>query len=195
MTRMIVPQLDANTVDVTVTAWRKSVGEAVQAGEIVAELTTDKATFELEAEASGVLREILAAEKSIVPSGYILGLIGVPGETDEAAAAANAALMKTYRERAGQGAEARGPGAEVGGDGPATNDSRHSAFPPPSTLQSAPAAGGRVRATPRARRLAQDRGIDLARVQFATGAAVIDETVLMEYLKKVEGPQQVEGGS
>ena len=55
ITRIIVPQLDANTVDVTVTAWRKAPGDRVQAGELIADLTTDKATFELEAAGSGVL--------------------------------------------------------------------------------------------------------------------------------------------
>ena len=98
-TRLTVPHLDANLVDVTVTAWRKAPGDCVRAGEIVAELTTDKATFEFESVAGGTLLAILAAEKSVVPIGYILALVGEPGESDPAAAAHNAALLARYREK------------------------------------------------------------------------------------------------
>ncbi len=152
MTRITIPQLDANLVDVTVTRWRKAIGDTVAAGEILAELTTDKAVYELEAPAAGLLLAVYAAEKSVVPTGFIVGLIGTPGEDDPEAEAANADLMLAYR-------------------GPA-------AAPAPSRDR-----GARVRATPRARRLAQDKGIDLAKVQSETGAEVIDEAVLSAYLK------------
>lgn len=157
MTRMLVPQLDANLVDVTVTAWRKCVGETVAAGEIVADLTTDKATFELESPAAGILLAVLAAEKSIVPAGYVLALIGDPDESDPAAVDENARLMAAYRQSA----------------------SSRTALP-------ADAAGAprpeRVRATPRARRLAQQHHLDLARIQRETGVDVVDETALAAYL-------------
>lgn len=151
MTRITIPQLDANLVDVTVTRWRKAVGDTVAAGEILAELTTDKAVYELEAPAAGMLLAVYAAEKSVVPTGFIVGLLGASGEDDPEAEAANADLMIAYR-------------------GPA-------AAPAPSRDR-----GARVRATPRARRLAQDKGIDLAKVQAETGAEVIDEAVLAPYL-------------
>jgi len=167
ITRIIVPQLDANTIDVTVTAWRKTPGDRVQAGELIADLTTDKATFELEASGSGVLLAILAATKSVVPSGYILAILGEPGETDAAAVAENQALMAAY----GQG---RAPASSSAAPLPA------SGLPLPAS--SSPA---RIRATPRARRIAQERGLDLARIQSETGAAVIDEAVLKPYLDRL----------
>lgn len=152
MTRIIIPQLDANLVDVTVTRWRKQIGDPVTAGESVAELTTDKAAYELESPADGTLLAVYAAEKSVVPTGYIAGLIGAPGETDDAVATDNEALMAAYR----------GP---VAASVPVHD---HSV---------------RVRATPRARRLAKEQGLDLAKIQAETGAEVIDETVLAPYLK------------
>ena len=152
MTRIIIPQLDANLVDVTVTRWRKNTGDAVAAGESVAELTTDKAVYELESPAAGTLIAVFAAEKSVVPTGYIVGLVGAPGEEDLDAEAENEAMMIAYR-------------------GPA-------AAPAPSRERAA-----RVRATPRARRLAQEKGIDLAKVAAETGAEVVDEAVLAPYLK------------
>ncbi len=154
MTRIIIPQLDANLVDVTVTRWRKNIGDTVKAGESIAELTTDKAVYELEAPADGTLLAIYAAEKSVVPTGFNAGLIGNPGESDAEAEAANAEQMAAYR----------------GGAAP-------SAAPAPHDR------GTRVRATPRARRLAQEKGLDLARIQAETGAEVIDEAVLAPYLK------------
>ncbi len=152
MTRITIPQLDANLVDVTLTRWRKTVGASVAAGETLAELTTDKAVYELEAPASGTLIAIYAADKSVVPTGFIVGLLGTPGESDPDAETANADLMTAYRGPAAAPAPARDRGA-------------------------------RVRATPRARRLAQEKGIDLAKVQAETGAEVIDEAVLAPYLK------------
>jgi pyruvate/2-oxoglutarate dehydrogenase complex dihydrolipoamide acyltransferase (E2) component len=101
ITRITVPHLDANLIDVTVTAWRSAPGDRVQVGEIVAELTTDKATFELESTSSGNLLEILAAPKSVVPSGYILAVLGEPGEVDSEAVELNQALMAKYRAEAG----------------------------------------------------------------------------------------------
>ena len=152
MTTITIPQLDANLVDVTVTRWRKQVGDAVAAGEIVADLTTDKAAYELEAPASGTLLAIAAAEKSIVPAGAAIGFIGEPCEAAAAVA---------------QGAGAP-PDAQEGRGGAAAAD--------------AAARAPRVRATPRARRLAQERGLDLAAIQAATGAEIIDEAVLAPYL-------------
>ncbi len=169
ITRLTVPPLDANILDVTITAWRKTPGEMVRQGEIVAELTTDKATFDLEAMGSGTLLAILAAPKSVVPSGYILALLGEPGETDERAVAQNQALMSKYRAAAGH------PSTTPRGPTPAT------ATPPPATP---PAPATRIRATPRARRLAQEHGLDLAHIQAETGAEVVDEAVLQPYLRK-----------
>ncbi len=162
MTRLTVPQLDANLVDVTVTGWHKQPGEPVTTGEPLVEITTDKAAFELEAPADGALLAILAETKSVVPAGYILALIGAPGETDATAAAENARLLAAYRDH---------PQGAAGG------------APAPTAAPAAPAApAGRIRATPRARRLAQQHGLDLARIQAESGAEVVTETVLAPYL-------------
>ncbi|MEI7899080.1 MAG: biotin/lipoyl-containing protein [bacterium] len=153
MTRLIIPQLDVNLVDVTLTHWRKSIGDSVTAGEPLAELTTDKAVYELEAPASGILLAICAAQKSVVPTGFIVGLIGTPDESDPDAERVNADLMAAYC------------GGPAGAPAPARDRDAY------------------VRATPRARRLAQENGIDLAQVQAETGAAVVDEAALAPYLK------------
>lgn len=152
MTRITIPQLDANLVDVTVTRWHKKPGDSVTAGEGLAELTTDKAVYELEAPADGTLLAIYAAEKSVVPTGFTVGLIGAPGEVDAEAEAVNETRMAAYR------------GASASAAAPARD------------------RGTRVRATPRARRLAQEKGLDLAKIQAETGAELVDEKILAPYL-------------
>ncbi|MFZ4394010.1 MAG: biotin/lipoyl-containing protein [Kiritimatiellia bacterium] len=190
ITRITVPHLDANLIDVTVTAWRSAPGDRVQVGEIVAELTTDKATFELEATGSGTLLEILAAPKSVVPSGYILAVLGEPGEVDADAAGLNRALMTKYREGAGgrktadrgQKTEGRDQRSEIRDQ--RSEDKTNSLPPAAAHLPPTAPAATRVRATPRARRLAQELGLDLAKIQAETGAEVIDESVLLAYKQK-----------
>ena len=151
MTRIIIPQLDVNLIDVTVTCWHKQPGDAVTAGENLADLTTDKAVYELEAPADGTLLAVYASAKSLVPTGFIVGLIGTPGESDSGIEPENSALMDAYRGPAAAAAPAR---------------------------DRAP----RIRATPRARRLAQENNLDLAKIQAETGAEIIDETALAPYL-------------
>jgi pyruvate dehydrogenase E2 component (dihydrolipoamide acetyltransferase) len=161
-TRITVPFLDANMLDVTVTAWRKAPGDCVQTGEIVAELTTDKATFELESTGRGTLLEILAAQKSVVPSGYILALLGEPGETDLDAAAYNDKLMKKYRsEIRGQRSEVSNQQKNVGALPRSAISDQNSEFNqeprtknqepgnPPSTLRTRRAGGAGARHPPR----------------------------------------------
>lgn len=152
MTAVTIPQLDANLVDVTITRWNKTVGDTVSAGDVLAELTTDKAVYELECPADGTLLAVYASEKSVVPTGFIVGYVGDAGEIPPAAPQENDALMARY---AGLTAVAQVRPRE----------------------QTA-----RVRATPKARRLAREHQLDLAKIQAETGVEVVDEATLAPYL-------------
>jgi pyruvate dehydrogenase E2 component (dihydrolipoamide acetyltransferase) len=154
MTSITIPQLDANIVDVTITSWHKQVGDVIVKGESVAVLTTDKAAYELEAPAEGILLAILAPVKSIVPTGSVIGFVGQPDEKVDTALAEMTQGQKDVRTQ-----EAVRTAARV--------------MPP------------RVRATPRARRLAQEKGFDLVAIQAALGLEIIDEAAIAAYeLKK-----------
>lgn len=152
MTRVIIPTLDANLVDVTVTCWRKTPGESVEKGETVAELTTDKAVYELEAPASGELLQVLAPAKSVVPTGYIVAVIGAAGECDSDAQSANDRIMADYR-----------------GDAPGVAETMTEYKP-------------RVRATPKARRLARQHDLDLEAIAQQSGVDVVDEETVKQYI-------------
>lgn len=91
-----VPKLNENMDAAMVGRWTKGVGDRVNAGDIIVELVTDKATFELQAEEEGVLRTSAAPEKSTVPVGYALAVIARANETPPDIETENAALMKSY---------------------------------------------------------------------------------------------------
>jgi pyruvate dehydrogenase E2 component (dihydrolipoamide acetyltransferase) len=163
MTVIVIPQLDANVVDVTITQWRKQVGDVVAKGEILAVLTTDKAAYDFEAPAAGTLLSIVAPTKSIVPTGSVIGVIGEPGEKAEAAACTGATMTQV-----GTGRCACPPG--------------RCACPP--GRNAAPSVQPRIRATPRARRLAAEKGFDLVEIQTALGIEIIDEAAIAAFEQK-----------
>jgi len=155
MKRLIIPQLDANLIDVTVSSWKKAVGDKIQKGETVAELTTDKAVYELEAPESGELLSIIAEEKSVVPTSYIIALIGVAGEEDLKIYEDNAACLSAY----------------IGESAVKSSDTKRE-------------RKERVRATPKARRMARKNGLDLAEIQQKTGAEVVNEAAINKFLEQ-----------
>lgn len=139
-----IDRLDANIEEITVGRWLKAVGEPVALEEPVVEIITDKITFEYAAEGEGVLREIVAPERSIVPVHYVIGVVARPGEELPDWDAHNASLLA----------------------GVAAGVSVHAAAAVPSV----PAE--RVRATPAARRRARELGIDLGEVARGVDGAV-----------------------
>jgi pyruvate dehydrogenase E2 component (dihydrolipoamide acetyltransferase) len=127
----------------TVVKWLKSEGDAVEKGELLYELDTDKVTQEVEAEASGVLLKIAVTEGE-VPVGTTLAFIGEAGEQVEA---------EPPREEA--------PAAEPQAPAPAPEPD----LPPAAAVAPADRDGGeRIKASPLARRLAREQGIDLAAI-------------------------------
>ena len=136
-TSVVMPQMGYDMQEGTLVRWLKQEGEEIARGEAIAEIETDKAVIEMEAYASGVVLKTVAAEGSTVPVGETIAFIGSPGEPvpEVSAPAAPAAEAAPEPEQAAEAAE---PAA-------------------------APTSGA-VRASPVARRLAQEKGIDLAQV-------------------------------
>ena len=168
ISRILIPQAFENMEEATLGRWLKSEGDSIAIGDGLCELITEKTTFDLPAEAAGVLRRITAPEKSIVPVGYIIGLIGEIEDELPDVAAANTAMLE--RPKTGEGdAPSAMPTLSV----PALSV-RLVAAPTQSTL-GAPGAGSRVRATPAARRAAREKGIDLEKVAAANPGKVLSE--------------------
>jgi pimeloyl-ACP methyl ester carboxylesterase len=132
--------------------WLKKAGESVQEGEPIVEIESEKATNEVEAPVTGIMRTIEIQEGDSAPVGAAIAVITLPGEelSDEQVAELLREDAEIKRQRAEKlTKQAAAPKA-------ATTDA-------PSRVMRAPAsAGGRVSASPVARRLAQELGVDLA---------------------------------
>jgi pyruvate/2-oxoglutarate dehydrogenase complex dihydrolipoamide acyltransferase (E2) component len=76
---LIVPNMDLTIVEATILKWLKQVGDAVQEGEGIVQIETDKAVSEVEAPATGVLQEQLIAEGTTVELGTRIGTIETGG--------------------------------------------------------------------------------------------------------------------
>lgn len=154
ITKVAVPKISANVEEETITAWFKKEGETVNKGERLLEITTDKACVEVESPRSGSIRKILAREKSVLPVGYIVALIGNPSDPLPDVSRKNIALMEKHRSRI-------------------SRKGKTSRRAPARTRSS-------VRATPAARRLAKDLGIDLAKLARKLKTDVVTRTMIEE---------------
>src|SRR5919199_1625207 len=140
-TEIKLPRLGQGMESGTIVKWLKSEGDRVEKGEPLYELDTDKVTQEVEAEASGVLLKIAVAEGE-ADVGTTIAVIGEQGEEIPAISGAPAAEQTEQKPQ-----EAPAPSD---GDGRARE------------VVSVQPAEGRVKASPLARRIARERGIDLA---------------------------------
>ena len=93
-TPVIMPALELAQETGKVVRWLKAPGDAVAKGEPLVEIETDKVTVEIEATASGVLRDITALEGDVVPVGHTIALIAAPGEAGAAQATPGAATVR-----------------------------------------------------------------------------------------------------
>jgi len=161
-TEIKMPQLGLTMTEGTVTQWFKKVGEAVTQGELLFEVATDKITNQIEATASGILLEIRVAEGKVAPVQSIVGIVGAAGESVGAAP-----VVASVTAAAANSTE--------------TTPAMAAAITATSSPMAAPAqaSDGRVKASPAARKMAEELGVDLAKVT-ATGpeGRVIERDVL-----------------
>jgi len=217
-----MPKLSDTMEEGTINVWRKSEGEAIERGDILVEIETDKADMEFEAYMSGTLAKILVRAGETVAVGTPIAVVRLPRDSDED-------LTSFLAERGGQPVSAAAPvaAAPAAGAGQAAATSapqpgrsgpsgpapavKSAAAPPPASAPASvavPAAAitptskipffapdpDRVRATPRARTLARERGVDLSEI----GGTGPDGAVLVpdveRYLESLEeGESLLEG--
>ncbi len=148
-TEVKLPRLGQGMESGTIVKWLKSEGDAVEKGEALYELDTDKVTQEVEAEASGVLLKI-AVREGEVEVGKTIGFIG---DKDESVSEPADAPKEPERDRS---ASTNGSQREVE---TAEAEPEERAAPEPT------GSGGRIKASPLARRIARERGVDLAQLR------------------------------
>jgi pyruvate dehydrogenase E2 component (dihydrolipoamide acetyltransferase) len=160
MSEIIMPKMGDAMTEGKVIRWYKKAGDAVKKGEPVLEIETDKVNLDLEAEADGIIEDVAVEEGSMAPVGAVLAMIGT-------GAGGAKAKPKAKEEKSAEAKPAEKPKNEKPEAAPAKEA--------PAAAKNGPAAGGavvqmpqraegRVKSSPLARRIARDRGVDLAAV-------------------------------
>ena len=153
-TEIKLPRLGQGMEAGTIVRWLKSEGEQVEKGEPLYELDTDKVTQEVEADASGVLLRIAVAEGE-VPVGQTIAVIGEEGEQ---VSAPEPEQVDEEPQEEGSRAPARDEERERGQEASSNGSDQATAARPAEPTR----ADGRIKASPLARRIARERGIELA---------------------------------
>jgi len=171
--------MGADMTEGTLVKWLKAVGDQVDRGEVIAEIETDKATVELEAFESGVLKKVVVQEGETVPVGQVIALLGAADEQVDAEPERQPPAETPARRGHGDGTASASASARQNA---ATTTAQREQAPPaaPETEQMhvditpGQAGGsadgvagdeGRVRVSPVARRIAMDAGLDLSRLK------------------------------
>ncbi len=177
-TEITMPKLSDTMTEGRLISWKKSVGEKVSRGDIIAEVETDKANMELEAFVSGTLLETRVKPGEMAPVGTVIAVVGEAGEVVQAQPAKEAALPATEPER---------PRPEPAVAAAATSQ----ADTEPVTEESAE-AGEKEKASPMVRRLARERGIDLKMVKGSGQDGRILKEDLELFLKERQVQKQAQ---
>jgi pyruvate dehydrogenase E2 component (dihydrolipoamide acetyltransferase) len=164
ISEVVMPQMGADMTEGTLIRWLKEEGAEVTRGEIIAEIETDKANVEIEAFESGIFRKALAGEGDVVQVGEVIAVIadrdedisqygnGAKPMAAPMPAAAPGEPVESAPQPTAPPAAAMAPAPQ-----------QETASPPRSATP--PAEQGRIRASPLAKRLANERGLDIARVR------------------------------
>ncbi|MGH3037654.1 MAG: dihydrolipoamide acetyltransferase family protein [Gaiellaceae bacterium] len=163
--QVTLPRLGPGMESGTIVRWLKSEGDRVEKGEPLYELDTEKVTQEVEADASGVLLKILAGEGEEIEVGKAVAVIGEEGE-EVAEPEAEAEAKDSSKVTEDEGSEEGEPAPEREGE----REQGREAAEEEAEEEKAPsdgavaADGGRVKASPLARRIARERGIELSAI-------------------------------
>jgi pyruvate dehydrogenase E2 component (dihydrolipoamide acetyltransferase) len=183
MPEIQMPKLSDTMTEGTLVAWKKKKGDKVSAGEVIAEIETDKATMEWESPEDGTLSEIYVEEGGKVNVGDKIAFIGEPGEASTSAEPSGK-QQESAAKKEEKGAEPipTKSKAETEKPAPAKKQDEETAPPQPTGKQPPPVKGKepaekrqpvvsepsaeepRVKASPVARRVAGELGVDLASV-------------------------------
>jgi pyruvate dehydrogenase E2 component (dihydrolipoamide acetyltransferase) len=172
-----MPKLGFDMAEGTLVRWVKNEGEDINKGDVLAEIETDKATVEVESSAAGVVLKLLVDQGTVVPVSTPIAVVGEKGEkVDVAALEAESAPEK--EEPAPAEAPAPQPPFE-----PA------SAKEPTSEPKAATTPEGRIKASPLARRVAEEKNVDLSAIQgTGPGGRIVRRDIEAALVRSVPAP-------
>jgi pyruvate dehydrogenase E2 component (dihydrolipoamide acetyltransferase) len=150
MAEVVMPRLSDSMEEGTILQWLKQVGDEIAVGDELVEIETDKANMAYESDVAGTLTEILAQEGETLPIGTPIARVGDSGEGSDRSTAGEASEAAPEAPTAQAGAPAESPPEQQGA--PAGEQATSDGL----------AADGRPKASPLARRMAKEKGVDLA---------------------------------
>ncbi len=172
MAEITMPRLSDTMSEGAVGKWLKKPGDTIASGDVIAEIETDKATMDLEAFENGTLQKILVPEGKTVPVGEPIAIIG--DGAVEAAPEPAAEPAKAAPEATAAPASAAQPAPDKAVD----KETAQPAAQPQAQPATPSTNGDRIKASPVAKRLATERGIDLSQVKgTGPGGRIIKENV------------------
>ena len=149
-----MPKMSDTMEEGVIVEWLKKEGDTVKSGDILAEVETDKATMELENYVKGTLLHIGVQKGQAVPVDGIIAIVGEPGEDIKALLAEASTKKEAPKEEA---AESSAPAPQATPSAPAAPAANNTTAP--STTDD-----GRIKASPLARKMAEDKGLDITRI-------------------------------
>ncbi len=178
---VLMPRLSDTMTEGVIAGWHKKVGDKVKKGELLAEIETDKATMELESYKDGTLLHIGAEEGSKIPVNGLLAVIGEEGKVD---------LDKIISAAKGGGETETKQSAPA--EKETTSAKQEKSAPVKETTDTSSAdQNGRIKASPLAKKLAADKGIDLGQVKGSGDGGRIIKSDVDQFKPAEKASQQV----
>ena len=173
ITEVTMPSMGADMTEGTIAKWLMDEGDQISRGDKLAEIETDKTVVEMEAYADGLLRKIIVYEGSLVQVGTVIAYIG--DADDDVPEDAAATLVETEAPETEVASVPRQSGES---SAPAEVAQKTIGPAPESIATVTSAMSGRVKASPIARKIAEEKGINIAEVQgTGPGGRVIKDDV------------------
>jgi pyruvate dehydrogenase E2 component (dihydrolipoamide acetyltransferase) len=179
---VLMPRLSDTMEEGVIAEWRKNVGEAVKKGDVLADIETDKATMELESYKNGTLLYIGAQKGEKIPVNGLLCIIGEKGKVDVdaiVAAVKSGNKPDTVSQKLEVQKKADSQQTAVGNKPQET-----------STENQQTSDNGRLKASPLAKRLAKEKGIDINKIQGSGDSGRITKADIDTYKESGVGGQE-----
>lgn len=172
---VLMPRLSDTMEEGVIASWHKNVGDTVKKGEVLAEIETDKATMELESYKNGTLLHIGAQKGGKIPVNGLLCIIGEKGKVDVNAVVVALKSGVATANQPGQPAQT------------AKTETNQIAVTPTAAVASSSSENGRVKASPLAKKLAAEKGIDIKAISGSGDGGRIIKADIDNYNEKAGG--------
>lgn len=193
ITRVVMPKLTDTMEEGVVVAWKKHEGDAVDSGDILAEIETDKAVLDLESFGSGVLRKVLVPEGETVKAGKLIAVIGEQDDDIEATlvetSEAQTVAPDPQKDSAAPPPQQKPSHASPAPPIPTKGEKSSSAKKEARDTKTDTSPDVRIKVSPRAKVLAKEQGIDLSTIK---GSGPEGRIVEVDIQGQVDTPKVLE---